>query len=55
MKGDKNMVREVYMDLNSMVHVGTKVVDKENYTRLGYLVDNVVGKHRQYKLTCRPC
>lgn len=45
MKGDMEKVLEVNMDLNSMVPTSTKVVDKESYTWLAYLVDNAQGKH----------
>lgn len=40
MKGDKDKVIEVNMDLYSMVPVSTHVLDKESYTWLSYLVNN---------------
>lgn len=45
MKGDGNMVKEVYMELMCMVLIGKMLLEKERYTRLDYLVDNTEGNH----------
>lgn len=37
--------REGDMNVDGMVPVGTKVLDKGWYTWAGYLVDNAEGKH----------